>query len=346
MTQLRTNKKRTKKRSSLKRGLKITLITLVGLFIIAGGTLAYMGLKLANITSSAQQELERGDRSELRNEAVSPINDPISILFLGIDSREEDLTGRTDAMLLATFNPKEGSIKMLNIPRDSYVEIVGRGTYDKINHAHAFGGVDMTIDTVENLLNIPVDYFVTLNFTAFMEIIDELGGVEVDVTQGFTEKDNATYGTIILEEGRQTVNGAEALAYVRMRKQDPLGDLGRGERQKEVIEAVINKAASLSSITKFGSLMDALGNNLNTNITFNNILGMYTYIDDLNNVESLSFENGDNFIENSISYHQLNEESVREISEILQVHLGMKDAMEVAPQIGTENIEEAASYNN
>ncbi|MDG5786690.1 LCP family protein [Evansella sp. AB-P1] len=317
MAQFRTNNKKT-----FNSFFKITALSLLVVFLIAGSVLAYMGYKMASVTSSAQQELDRGDRSDLRETVVNPSNDPISILFLGLDSRDGDLTGRTDAMILTTFNPEEGTIKMLNIPRDSRVEIVGRGFMDKINHAHAFGGVDMTIDTVENLFDIPVDYFVSLNFDAFMEIIDELGGVTVNVPFTFTEKDNATYGTIVLEEGEHRLNGQEALAYVRMRKQDPQGDLGRGERQKEVIEAIIKEAVSLSSITRFGSVMDSVGNNLNTNITFNNMLSMHSYANKLGNIESLKLD-GRNYIEEGIYYYKLEEESVAEITQTLQLHLNI-----------------------
>ncbi|MBU9713518.1 LCP family protein [Evansella tamaricis] len=324
MAQLRTEYQKNTKKRTRNKYMKITLITFLGLFLIAGSVFAYSVWKLHNVTAGAQHELDRGDRSDLRETVVNPNKDPISILFVGLDTRDGDLSGRTDAMILATFNPEEGSIKMLNIPRDSMVEIVGHGTVDKINHAHAFGGIDMTMDTVENLFGIPVDYFVSLNFDAFMEIIDELGGITVNSPFTFTEKDNATYGTITIYEGEQTLNGQEALAYVRMRKQDPQGDLGRGERQKEVIESIIRKGASLSTITRFGPIMDSVERNLNTNITFNNILSMHSFATELDNIDSLSLE-GDNHYENAIYYYKLREESVQEISDRLHVHLGLKD---------------------
>ncbi|MCD8509542.1 MAG: LCP family protein [Bacillus sp. (in: Bacteria)] len=336
MTQSRIAQKKNNK-SGLKRAKKITLYTLLSLFLIAGGTLAFMVYKINSVTSGAQHELERGDRSDLRDTVVNPINDPVSILFLGLDGREGDLSGRTDAMILATFNPHEKSIKMLNIPRDSYVEIVGRDRMDKINHAHAFGGLDMTIDTVENLLDIPVDYFVSLNFDAFMDIIDEIGGVEVYVPTTFTERERSVYGDpITLYEGHQKLNGKEALAFVRMRKHDPRGDLGRGDRQKEMIEAIIKQGASFSTITRFGPIMDSIGENLNTNLSFNNILSMHSYATKLDNIDSLSFE-GDNMMLNGIYYYQLKDESVAEISEILQIHLNLREAPPIVETEDSDN---------
>lgn len=313
-------KKRKKRRSPFKRFVKVTLLTFLLLIIATGG---YAMWKINDVSQSAQVDLNRGEHSEYRDAAVNPNKDPFSVLILGLDTRDGDLSGISDAMVLATFNPKEGSIKMLNIPRDSQVEIVGRNRVDKINHAHAFGGVDMTLDTVENLFDIPVDYFVSLNFDAFMKIINELGGVNVDVPMTFTETDNATYGTLTIEEGPQTLNGQEALAYARMRKSDPRGDLGRGDRQKEIIESVIREAATFSSITRFGPLLDALEGNIYTNMSFNNVIGMHSYANELDQIESLSLE-GDNHTENGVYYYRLREDALSETKNRLQRHLGME----------------------
>ncbi|WP_280770596.1 LCP family protein [Salipaludibacillus daqingensis] len=321
MTDLKRSDKNNKKKSSpFRRFVKYTLFTLLGVLLIAGGVAAYMIYQISSATSGSQEELDRGDKSEFREVAVDPVNDPISVLFLGLDSREDDLSGRTDAMILATFNPDEKTIKMLSIPRDSYVDIPGRQNKDKINHAHAFGGVNMTIDTVENLFDIPVDYVVSLNFTAFMEIVDTIGGVEVDVPMPISDTDNATYGTIEIDEGIQTLNGEEALAYARMRKQDPRGDLGRGDRQKDVIEAIIKQSANFRTITRFGSLMDSLERNLSTNLSFGNMVSMHSYAGELDNIESLSLEGEDSTIE-GVYYYQLYDESVNDISDTFRDHL-------------------------
>ncbi|MBU9713522.1 LCP family protein [Evansella tamaricis] len=317
-------KKRREKQTPFKRLLRIASYILIGVFLIAGGTLVYMGYKVANVASNTQLELERGDRSSLREDAVDPGRDSVSILFLGVDSRDTDLRGRTDAMILATFNPDDNSINMLNIPRDARVDIIGRGKVDKINHAHAFGGVDMTIETVENLLDIPVDYFVTLNFISFMEIIDELGGVEVDVPFTFSESNSRDQrGAVTIYEGRQTLNGEEALAYVRMRKHDPRGDIGRGERQKEVLEALIKKAVSFQSITRFGALMASVEDHMNTNLSFNHLVRFHSYATSLDDIDSLTLD-GKGVNINGIYYYELEETSLRDVKTILKVHMGLE----------------------
>ena len=124
-------------------------------------------------------------------------------------------------MLVATFNRKANSINLLSIPRDSYVYIPEVGYKDKINHAHAFGGPVSTIETVEELLEIPIDYYVKINFDAFIEIIDALGGIDMYVPITFTEQDSMTgAGAISLNEGYQHLNGEETLALARTRKID------------------------------------------------------------------------------------------------------------------------------
>lgn len=320
MSELSRSERPAKKRSPFRRFMKFTMIAVLSLLIVAGAVIGYMVFQVQSATSSSQEALDRGDMSDLRDEAVNPGNDPVSILFLGLDSREDDLSGRTDAMILATFNPNDDSVKMVNIPRDSYVDIPDQGTRDKINHAHAFGGVTYTINTVEQLLDVPVDYVVSLNFTAFIEIVDTIGGVEVDVPMPISDTDNATYGSIQIEEGLQTLNGEEALAYTRMRKQDPRGDLGRGDRQKDVIEAIIQQSANFNTITRFNSLVDSMERNLSTNLSFGNMVSMHSYANDLNEIESLTFE-GDDVTEGGVYYYQIREDSLADVSNTFKEHL-------------------------
>lgn len=323
MALTRKDIKKEKRRSSgLYKFIKTIALIIVTIVIVGGGVFGYFVMKAAGVTSSAQQELERGDRSEKRQVVVNPSKDNISVLFLGLDDRDGGLQGRTDALLLATFNKTEGSVKIVSVPRDARVEIVGRDRLDKINHAHAFGGVDMTIASVEKLFDLPVDYFVKLNFDAFIEVIDSLGGIEVDSPFAFTEMNsNDQHGAISIIEGQQLLDGEEALAYARMRKQDPRGDLGRGERQQQILEGIIKKGSSLSSINKFDDVMKSIENNLSTNFSFGNILSLHSYgTSGLGNIERLTIE-GENASIKGVYYYELNEQSVKDISTILREHL-------------------------
>ncbi len=307
----------------MKRFFRTLMLLGILSLLTFGGVAGYFVYKLANVSTETQVELDRGVKSEKREEIVKPGKDNISILFLGVDDRDGNLEGRTDAMILATFNKEHGSVKLLNIPRDSLVEIPGRRNRDKINHAHAFGGLDLAVETVENLFDIPVDYYVKLNFKAFIEIVDALGGVEVEVPFTFTEMDsNDQQGAITLNEGTQLLNGEEALAFARMRKKDPRGDLGRGERQQEVLKAIITKGASLSSITSYNDVMNSIEDHMTTNLSFGNMLALHSYSSALSNIESLRLEGSDARI-NGGYYYELNPESVRELSATFRVHLGL-----------------------
>jgi len=213
---------------------------------------------------------------------------------------------------------------MVSIPRDARVDIPGRGL-DKLTHAYAYDGADLAIETIENLFDIPVDYVVSLNFNAFMEIVDTIGGVEVEVPFTFSEMDSSDKkDALTLQEGKQTLTGEEALAFVRMRKQDPRGDLGRGDRQKDLIEAIIRQSANFTTITRFNSLMDSLERNLSTNLSFSKIVSMHSYARDLDNIESLLLEGEDARI-NNIYYYQLFDESVSEVSQTLKEHLDISN---------------------
>jgi anionic cell wall polymer biosynthesis LytR-Cps2A-Psr (LCP) family protein len=131
-------------------------------------------------------------------------------------------------------------------------------------------------------------------------------------------------GSITLYEGRQTVNGEEALAFARMRKMDPRGDFGRGERQQEVIKGIITKGASLSSISSYGDVMDSIETHLATNLSFGNILALHSYSSALNEIESLALSGEDKRI-NGGYYYELNQENLHEIQHTFQAHLGLID---------------------
>lgn len=320
---LRGNRRtgRRKKEKSKWRWLGYALTALLILVVAYG---IYLSTLAANVTNKAHKQLERGEKSEKRVEAVYPGKDNFSVLFIGVDERKGEKQSRSDVLILATFNKDDKTIKMVHIPRDSRVYIPGY--YEtKINHAHFWGGVDLAVETVEELFDVPVDYYVKLNFEAFMDIVDAIGGITVDVEKTFSEMDSKDRkNRITIHAGRQTLNGEEALAYVRMRKQDPLGDIGRGQRQQQVIKAIIEKSASISSITKYDDILNSLGDNLTTNFTFQNLVALHKYAGSLRSIETLKLEGKDLYLDN-IYYYDLDEESVAEISRELKEHLGIAD---------------------
>lgn len=327
----------------LRKRIKFVFIPLLLAFFAVVGYGGYLYLKADSALTGAYEEDER-KKSELRDEYVDPKFDNVSILVMGIDEnekRQEREIARTDALILATLNKDDKSIKLLSIPRDSYVYIPEVGYEDKINHAYAFGGTYATIETVENLLDIPVDYYVKLNFHAFVDVIDAIGGVEVEVPYEFKESNSDDKrDSIHLYPGKQILDGEEALAMARTRKKD--SDVERGKRQLEIIDSVINKATSVTSILKYDDIIDAVGDNMTTNMTFTEMKSFVSYAKQGNKlqVEKVSLE-GQDYQPGSTYYWQLDDQALIETKDMLRNHLELTSLAESSQEEMHENASEA-----
>ncbi|WP_414052832.1 LCP family protein [Macrococcus animalis] len=268
------------------------------------------------------------DKSNLRDKAVDPSMDHISILFLGIDdsiSRRENgqkaSEARTDAMILATFNRSNKKIRLVSIPRDTLAYIPSIKKYDKITHAHAEGGPESSMHAVENIFNVPVDYYARVNMQAFVDIVDELGGIEFDVPFDINEPTKLDKGRIKVKEGKQLINGDEALALVRSRHVDT--DLGRGKRQMEMIEAIIKKAKDSNSISKLDELVEIVGNNAKHNLTFDNITSIASYYTS-NDVDFEQMQlKGTDYMYNGVYYYNPVFDHIYKISKLLRKELNL-----------------------
>ncbi|MGG0657722.1 LCP family protein [Rummeliibacillus pycnus] len=327
MTNSRIQAKKERKAPKKKKRLILkSFLILITLMLVSAGSYAFylykQGEKAAN---KAFDKDNTRVKSELRDAKVEPLKDNISILFVGIDDSEKREQGsdhsRSDSLMLATLNNKDKSVKLLSIPRDSYVYIPYVGRNDKITHAHAYGGTQATIDTVENLLDVPVDYYYRLNFDSFIQIVDALGGIEVNVPYEMHELDENDKRTVNLKPGMQTLNGREALALARTRHQD--NDIKRGERQQMILEAIIKKASSVSSLTKYDDILAAVGNNMKTNMTFGEMKSLAAYLKNgMPKVDSLSLKGYDD-MSTGVYYYKLDTNNLAEIKQTLQNHLGL-----------------------
>ncbi len=239
---------------------------------------------------------------------------PISILIAGYDQRPED-TGRSDSLMLMTLNPGTQSMKLVSIPRDTYTDIVGKGIQDKINHAYAFGGVTMMVNTVENFLNVPVDYYIAVNMEGFKDLVDSVGGVDVVNDMAFS------VGTFQFNTGLIHLNGEAALAYTRMRKEDPRGDFGRQMRHRQVMEAVITKGATAKSLANFGTILPVIQKAVKTNLTQDEMIKIQqNYSACRNQVEDIQIS-GEGKMMNSIWYYIVPDTVRTQLSQKLRTHL-------------------------
>lgn len=341
-------RKEKKESTKFKTTLKVLLILVTSLLICGATYGIYLTKKAENAANRAYEELGDRAQSAKRNEKVEPVKDNVSILFIGIDDSETREQGadnaRSDALILATMNVKTKTVKTLSIPRDSYVYIPSRKREDKITHAHAYGGTISTIDTIENLLDIPVDYYVRMNFNAFIDIVDALGGIEVEVPYSMTELNEKDERVIKLEKGLQKLNGSESLALARTRKKD--SDIERGKRQQEILKAIATQAAKPSSILKYDELIDAVADNTKTNMTFGEMKSFLTYLSSgMPRIDSL-FLAGEDDWSNGPYYYQLDKDALAETKETLKNHLGLDTNANASKKDNTSDTDESTSIGD
>lgn len=256
---------RAERRKKKRKWVRVTGVILVLLFLGAGAYAYSVYHSLSKAVETMHDPTNRKVSDKRAEEVSLEEKQPFSVLMLGVDEREGD-KGRSDTMIVLTVNPQLKTVKMLSIPRDTRVEIVGHGTEDKINHAYAFGNEEMAMATVENFLDIPIDYYIKVNMEGFQDIVDAVGGIKVNNSLAFSN------GGFTFKEGEISLTGEEALSYVRMRYDDPQGDFGRQQRQRQIIRGVIREGASFSSLTNYDDIFSALGENVRTNLTWDQMV--------------------------------------------------------------------------
>lgn len=208
-------------------------------------------IKIRNIITSNTKE-------------VDITKNPFTIYISGIDTYGNiETVSRSDVNILVTVNPKTKQVLLTSIPRDSYVRLSGTTGYkDKLTHAGNYG-INMSIDTIKDLLNIDINYYIRVNFTTLEKVIDSLGGIDV-----YSEYSFISYiDNIQFYKGYNHMNGKEALAFSRERKSLPNGDIDRGKNQEAVIEAIIRKITTKEIIYNYSTILKETKNTFQTNLT-------------------------------------------------------------------------------
>ncbi|MCR4442622.1 MAG: LCP family protein [Peptococcaceae bacterium] len=209
--------------------------------------------------------------------------DILNILLLGIDQRENE-PARADTIILASINIKEKAIHLLSIPRDTRVDIPGKGVTRKINYAHAVEGAELTVKTVEKFLDLPVHYYVETNFAGFSSIIDILGGITINVEERMYLPEEG----IDLKAGLQKLDGRDALSYVRWRG-DGHGDIGRIERQQKFFRALADQALTFSTIWKIPDLLEELNKQVKTDMPVQKMIALANRFRDVKEIKLEAF---------------------------------------------------------
>lgn len=255
---------------------------------IYGNMAGYENIKdETKIIISKEKKMLKSETSKSETESTGKsVKEPFTILLMGIDSTDEVLTKNAvangDSLILITFNPKTLNATMLSIPRDSYVPIACWPSKDenKITHAAAYGN-DCMINTIEDFFDVNIDYYAKINFKGLVKLVDALGGIDVDVPQDLCTDNSNREVEICIHEGRQHLNGEEALVLSRNRKQLVNGDFGRGLNQQLVIQAMLEKIKSLRSVNQFTNVLNTVSNSLDTNLTTKQILSFYSIAKDI-----------------------------------------------------------------
>lgn len=233
------------------------------------------------------------------NKDIDVTSDSYNILITGIDSYGSiTRVSRSDVNMIVSVNPKDKKILLTSIPRDYYVYLSDYKDYDKLTHTGIYG-IDVTTKALEDLLDIDINYYVKVNFTTLVDIVDELGGITVNSNYDFTSIDGYHFS-----KGNNNLNGAEALSFARERQAFSEGDRVRVENQQLVLTAIINKIISPSIITNYNNLLNALSGKFLTNITNKEITdlikwqidGMYSW-----DIETISLD-GSNAFDYTYSY--------------------------------------------
>ncbi|RSL32722.1 transcriptional regulator LytR [Salibacterium salarium] len=294
-------------------------ITVLLITLIAGAGYAYY---LYELTSENVQKM-----NEQYNEEIGPGNEEssqsslegsVSFLILGIGGRP-DGNDLADTIMGISVNPDDKSVFIFNIPRDTKVSIPGHGE-EKINHAYSYGGTSLIKETAEQQLDHSFDFVVETNMEGFTQIVDLVGGIQVDNPFAFSQ-DNVDHSeTYHYKKGPIELNGERALEYVRMRKSDPRGDLGRNERQQQVLTALLQESRSMENLLQGQSVLSILEQNVKTNTTMEDIRTLFTdYRSALDYVQTFEIH-GENDYQNGISYYIVSDAGWHEAALRLQNH--------------------------
>lgn len=295
------------------KGVKVSLFIIFAILLCAGIYAIYI---YDQVKKAVDENIQGTIKSIDHNpEIIKAGQETLNILLMGVDERSNDI-GRADTLVLLSLNPKIDSMQLISIPRDTLTPIYGTEIEDKINHSYVYGytinnskeeGINTTAATVESFLNIDLDYYVMINMEGLPDLVDAVGNVTVDNPIEWYDEGYYKKG-YLYEQGTISLDGPQALGYSRMRNKDPENDVGRNKRQHLVIQGIIDKGASVGSITRIDNILDTLGNNMKTNLSFEEMKNFYKkYRNTRENSVSYQIQ-GVNQKINGVSYVVISEE--------------------------------------
>lgn len=239
--------------------------------------LGFFGSKFILDRLEASQRFNiNGNENIINDDAVNKEEGQYLILLVGVDKNgNDDNTDftRTDTIMLISADTKTGKMELLSIPRDSSVKI--RDKFDKVNHAHAFGGIELTMQTLRQFLGLDIDYYVQVNYQALINIVDALGGVDYDVPEGI----NIHKGKVKIHPGPNHLDGNEVMWYLRTRNIYNNGDIGRVNTQQAFVKAMVDEMVKKSKDMNLMTFISNYIKYVKTNLPMSAMLDLAGHID-------------------------------------------------------------------
>lgn len=251
------------------RGKKIALgiVGALAVIIIGAGTAA--ALYLNNINSTIQ-DMDETEKMELTEQLAPPkaTDGSYYVGIFGSDARKGETASRSDVTMLARIDPDKGVVDLVSVPRDTMIDIEGHGT-QKINAAYAFGGPSEAVKTLSTFAGVPITHYVEVHFEELQDVVNELGGIQVNVPEGFYSDTSG----LTIEAGEQTLDGAQALAFARERHATRAGDFSRAQAQRMIIEAIVEKVLDASP-TEIPGIVESLARCVTTDYSVSDLVSL------------------------------------------------------------------------
>ncbi|WP_371362601.1 Polyisoprenyl-teichoic acid--peptidoglycan teichoic acid transferase TagU [Sporomusa rhizae] len=261
----------------------LIIISLTIAIITIGGIAAYAFISKIQAPAVESKQSSSDVPALAAKPPEKKVTNRINILLFGLDDGDPDNPGsprRSDTMIVAGINPDDKNVTILSIPRDSKVTIPGRPGYDKITHAYFYGGPNLAVRTVEDNFNIPINYYIAIDWKAFIRVVDILGGVDLTIEHDMNYDDPYENLSIHLKKGYQHLNGKQAGEYVRFRH-DELGDIGRVQRQEHFLKALTNQMFQAGTILKLPALVGTISQYVQTDMNTYTMVKIATIFKDM-----------------------------------------------------------------
>ncbi|ABJ59586.1 transcriptional regulator [Lactobacillus gasseri SJ-9E-US] len=318
LSRVELNKEKHSKKKPIRIIIAVVLVLVLGLGAYAGSVY----FKAKNAFDKTYDP-----KNAVKQDSFSG-KEPFNILLLGTDTGafgRKEVRGNSDTMIIVTVNPAKKKLSLMSIPRDTMARMIGTESFSvhKINAAYNIGGAKMAMQTTSKVLNVPIKYYISMNMGGMRKIVDGVGGVTVTPPLTFT------YDGYTFTKGKKVhLNGSQALAYSRMRYDDPKGDYGRQLRQREVIMSVLEHAMSFSTLKNLDSILGSVSTSLRTNLTFDSMVKISKNYRKCTQNMSSDYLHGVGAMIGDASYQVMSDKELQRTSNIVRNDLGL-DSMNI-----------------